>query len=690
MNYSTKFVQGSMSLLLPLLFLIIGCTNDKETKTNIKPQDKDSIYNIVIWAKDSTTLPLKERKALLEKAYSQAKKEKSLKIRLKNLNQISSTYHSFNDTSRFKKLQEEYITLANQTKDYVGKGDAHIKFGQYYFNKQVDSAYYHFREAYNAYLQAKLKTSEIDKPLVALYYMGSIKERNKDYAGAEKEATQVITYAEENGLKDKLFPGYTLLGIIQNGLDNYDEAVNYHNQAKKYIKYTDPKRQDSYQYINQNNIGSTYLRSENYSEAKKIFNSLLASESLKTIRPKLYAKALSSYAYASYKEKSVFNDSLVKVIKQSNQLLDSINYTYDYARNYYFLADILAKKDKAKAIEYAYTSKNVALETENRDRLLSTLQLLTIIDDKNSAKHAEDYFNLNHRLQQEERRIRDKFARIQLETDQILDENLTLSKKNELYTKIGIATLVLGFGLFIIIIQRINNQKLRFNQRQQEKNEEIYDLMLSQQGKLEEGKKEAQRRISQELHDGILGEMLGIRLLLSGLNNRTDEASIAHRDELILKLQQCEEEIRTVSHELNAASHTKLGNFVSTIENYISQVSESSRINVCFNYDINFNWDVLPGELKINIYRIIQESLQNSIKHAQAEKAEITFVKEEDRLEVLIEDNGLGFDPNKERKGIGLKNINSRIAKLNGKVFVKSAPGKGTKIKLDIPTNLVY
>ncbi|TKD65872.1 sensor histidine kinase [Flavobacterium sp. ASW18X] len=690
MNYSTKFVQGSMSLLLPLLFLIIGCTNDKETKTNIKPQDKDSIYNIVIWAKDSTTLPLKERKALLEKAYSQAKKEKSLKIRLKNLNQISSTYHSFNDTSRFKKLQEEYITLANQTKDYVGKGDAHIKFGQYYFNKQVDSAYYHFREAYNAYLQAKLKTSEIDKPLVALYYMGSIKERNKDYAGAEKEATQVITYAEENGLKDKLFPGYTLLGIIQNGLDNYDEAVNYHNQAKKYIKYTDPKRQESYQYINQNNIGSTYLRSENFSEAKKIFNSLLASESLKTIRPKLYAKALSSYAYASYKEKSVFNDSLVKVIKQSNQLLDSINYTYDYARNYYFLADILAKKDKAKAIEYAYTSKNVALETENRDRLLSTLQLLTLIDDKNSAKHAEDYFNLNHRLQQEERRIRDKFARIQLETDQILDENLTLSKKNELYTKIGIATLVLGFGLFIIIIQRINNQKLRFNQRQQEKNQEIYDLMLSQQGKLEEGKKEAQRRISQELHDGILGEMLGIRLLLSGLNHRTDEASIAHRDELILKLQQCEEEIRTVSHELNAASHTKLGNFVSTIENYISQVSESSHINVCFNYDINLNWDVLPGELKINIYRIIQESLQNSIKHAQAEKAEITFVKEENRLEVLIEDNGLGFDPNKERKGIGLKNINSRIAKLNGKVFVKSAPGKGTKIKLDIPTNLVY
>lgn len=690
MNYSTKIAQGSMSVLLPLLFLIIGCTNDRETTTSTKLQDKDSIYNIVIWAKDSTTLPLTERKALLEKAYSKAQKEKSLKIRLKNIGQISSTYHSFNDTSRFKKLQEEYITLANQTKDFVGKGDAHIKFGRYYYNKQVDSAYYHFREAYNAYLQAKLKASEVEKPLVALYYMGSIKERNKDYAGAEKEATQVIAYAEENNLNDKLFPGYTLLGIIQNGLDNYEEAVNYHSEAQKYIKYTDPKRQESYQYINQNNIGSIYLRSENYSDAIKVFKSLATNESIKKIRPKLYAKALSSYAYALYKDKEIYNDSLVNTILTSNKVLDSIDYTYDYARNYYFLADILAKKDKNKALEYAYASKEVALETENRDRLLNTLQLLTVIDEKNSAKHAEDYFNLNEELQQEERRIRDKFARIQLETDQILDENLTLSKRNELYTKIGIGTLVLGFGLFIIILQRVNNQKLRFNQRQQEKNQEIYDLMLSQQGKLEEGKKEEQKRISQELHDGILGEMLGIRLLLSGLNDRTDEASIAHRNDLILKLQQCEEEIRTISHELNAASQTKLGNFVSSIESYIAQVSESSGIKVCFNYDINYNWDVLPGEIKINIYRILQECLQNSIKHAKAEKTEITFIKETNKLEVLIEDNGKGFDPNKERRGIGLKNMSSRIAKLNGKIFVKSAPSKGTKIKLDIPINPVY
>ena len=105
-----------------------------------------------------------------------------------------------------------------------------------------------------------------------------------------------------------------------------------------------------------------------------------------------------------------------------------------------------------------------------------------------------------------------------------------------------------------------SNSQLKFKQKQQESNQEIYNLMLSQQGKFEEGKQLEQKRISEELHDGILGEMLGIRLILSGLNEREDQASIDQRAALIEKLRDLEEEIRTISHELNHAAYKKFHN----------------------------------------------------------------------------------------------------------------------------------
>src|SRR5690606_13768101 len=151
------------------------------------------------------------------------------------------------------------------------------------------------------------------------------------------------------------------------------------------------------------------------------------------------------------------------------------------------------------------------------------------------------------------------------------------------------------------------------------------------------------------------------------------------------KLQRVEEEIRTISHELSKASQEKINNFIVSIEELVQTIRDSSNMKCRFEYNDSIDWDQLSADIKINIYRIIQESLQNCIKHAKATEVDVVLEYTGKQLNIIITDNGIGFDTKKGKRGIGLKNINSRLKKLNGIYDIQSQIGKGTKIITSIP-----
>jgi len=109
--------------------------------------------------------------------------------------------------------------------------------------------------------------------------------------------------------------------------------------------------------------------------------------------------------------------------------------------------------------------------------------------------------------------LRGKYERIQFETNEVVAENELLARQRQLWTGIAGAAILLALFGFIIFIQRVKNQKLRFEQAQQETNQEIMSLMLVQSEKIEEGKKIEQKRISEELHDGVQGRLQGSRMM---------------------------------------------------------------------------------------------------------------------------------------------------------------------------------
>lgn len=256
-----------------------------------------------------------------------------------------------------------------------------------------------------------------------------------------------------------------------------------------------------------------------------------------------------------------------------------------------------------------------------------------------------------------------------------------------MWTGIAVGFFLLGLSVYVIINQRARNQKLVFQQQQQANNQEIFNLMLAQKQKVDEVKRMEQKRISEELHDGVLGKMLGARMVLTGLNKKSDDEAIKERSEAIKALKNVENEVRSISHELSHTAYEKLNNFVNSIETLLSSTKENVNINTIFNYEEDEDWDSIRGDIKINVYRIIQETLQNSIKHSNCENFFINFERNEDFFNLTIKDDGKGFKSNGKKKGIGIRNITSRVSKLSGTWTLDSAPGKGTFISIQIPIN---
>ena len=92
--------------------------------------------------------------------------------------------------------------------------------------------------------------------------------------------------------------------------------------------------------------------------------------------------------------------------------------------------------------------------------------------------------------------------------------------------------------------------------------------------------------------------------------------------------------------------------------------------------------NALLPEQKINVYRIIQEQLNNILKHAQASSVSIELNKQREQIRLCVEDDGKGFDPRMRRNGVGISNIMSRAELYNGKVEIDSSPGKGCKLEV--------
>jgi signal transduction histidine kinase len=142
------------------------------------------------------------------------------------------------------------------------------------------------------------------------------------------------------------------------------------------------------------------------------------------------------------------------------------------------------------------------------------------------------------------------------------------------------------------------------------------------------------------------------------------------------------EEIRTLSKEL-VVPQLKGDGLVDSIKNLLEDIHLSHPIRIKFTHD--HENDLLSPGKKVTLFRIIQEQLKNILKYSQARKAEILLQCRDNRAELIIKDDGIGFDPEQTTRGIGLANIYERTRFYNGQVNIKTSPGKGCMLTVSIP-----
>lgn len=594
---------------------------------------------------------------------------------------IANRYFNMNAMQDYKKSVLATLQLCADAKDTLGLGKANSYLGDYYASKLIaDSAYLYYFRAEKLYKKIK-DNNKIAKTILT---KSVLQLNEKDYIGCEKSAFEALKYLRKDNDTVLTFQAYNFLGVIYGELHEYDKALEFHTKAFDLVKSEKIPAILQTKAMSLNNIGLVYQNQMKHKKAIDVFNLALNQENLFKENPALYAILINNLGYSMLKiddlkklprffyDSLKISDSLKSV---SNSILSNLNLSEYYA----------FKKDNSKARSFAMEAYALAKSNHLSKDVLQCLKQLTAVIPEKSMAYSLAYIHINDSLQIAERKIRNKLARIEFETEELAIEKDNLLVQQQYILFIGLG-LLLFVGLLVIIgFQSAKNRELILKQEQQKANEEVYQIMLHQQEKIEEGKQLVKKRISQELHDGIMGRLSSIRLNLFVLEKKTDQETIHHCLDYIKEIQNVENDIRTISHELNTSLFSVENDFTEIVEKLFSTITNHADIEFKLDVEAGIVWTTINSTTKMHLYRILQEALQNIDKYAKASEVSITILDLKKAIAIAIKDNGKGFDTTTKSKGIGIANMKARAETLHGQFEIESKKDEGTIINLILP-----
>jgi len=667
--------------ILLLLLVFFGCTK-KNTENQTVTSSEDSLSSYLSLARDFK-LPVKKRKEFNQKAFAIIINQANDSLNRVNLFKVANRYYNINSWKAYKETVKLVLEKSETGKDSVNTAKAYTYLGDYFGSQGVsDSAFMCYNKSEKIYLQLhdnyNLAKSRLNKAL--------LQYNDGDFLGSQISVFKALRVIKGEKANDIImYDSYNLLGLIYNELGDYEKAIEFHTKALSSINEETSPIEFQSKATSLNNMGFVYQNLNQYKQAIPYFQKgLEQKKDLIIYKPFVYAMLLDNLAYSKFKLKE--SKGLPELFYQSLKLRDSLQLTTGIISTKLHLSEYFAlKNDTTKAIRYSNEALMAARSSKNYRNALAPLKQLAIIDPKRASIYTKEYIHINDSLQKTDRNIADKFSRIEYETDQIKSENtsLTVQNRNLLY---GFSFFtILGLFLYIIKAQKAKNRELLFKQEQQKVNEEIYNLMISQQNTIETSRVKEKKRVAQELHDGVLGRMFGVRINLDSLNKIHDEASVHQRNSYLLELKNIEQDIREISHDLNREKSELINNFVAIVDKLLEEQKKMFKSKLVSTIDSTIKWESVSNAIKINLYRIIQESLQNINKYANANTIKVELKKGADNLFLEISDDGIGFNVAKKRRGIGLQNILSRTNECEGTFDIKSKKGEGTIITVTVP-----
>lgn len=264
-----------------------------------------------------------------------------------------------------------------------------------------------------------------------------------------------------------------------------------------------------------------------------------------------------------------------------------------------------------------------------------------------------------------------------------LEEKAKTSKKN---TQLIITLAILALVIISAYLLQKNTRKkqLLAEQAKDLEAQKVENLLQEQElasiDAMIEGQEKERKRIAEDLHDDLGALMATINLHLENVGSENNPNALSKTKSL---LAEAYSKIRNMSHVKNAGVIANEGLLVA-VKNIASKISSANKIDIeVIAHGLE---NRLENSLELSLFRTIQELITNSIKHAEATKATIQLTQFENSLNIIVEDDGKGFNVDElTQKGIGLNNIKKRMEHLEGTLTIDSTIGRGTTIVVDVP-----
>lgn len=491
-------------------------------------------------------------------------------------------------------------------------------------------------------------------------------------------------------LKQDLWIGYCLnnIAIVHQNLGNLNKSLDYHFRALEYRKKMKDKYGEGGSY---GNIGNVYVKLGDTATALVYYKKALAILR-KVPDDEAVSVQLSNMGniYAARGE----IDSALLWLSESLQLREKLGDRKGISSSLIKLGEVYTNQKKyKKAANYLYRGLNIAKDIqvveEEMGAYLGLAKMYALQHQLDSAfLYTNTYIATKDSVY--ENRLKQQIidAQEKYETEKHQQKIELLTKENEL-TRIGLKQRKTEIVLLVFIIISIVGAGIFVLYRRRQKQKAALDAAAIHHSEMQlkaviDGQETERRRIARELHDGVGQTLSGIKLNWETVSDTLKNSpKIKQLQKMSAMLDEAVSEVRTISHQMLPKELEQFG-LVPTIRSILQ--FNFGNTGIQYKFEESGMENRLPQAIELGVFRILQELVANILKHADASIVNIHLVRRSKQLMVMVEDNGKGFDFDKQKSpGIGLVNIQSRVEAINGVLNYETAAGKGTLVTIRIP-----
>ncbi len=507
---------------------------------------------------------------------------------------------------------------------------ANADLATYYFNNG------YFADAQQYYLASLRYAEQINKRISITSACNNI-ACSYNEMGKPDEAIPFSKRAIEKGagMKNKVHMSsyYMTLGNSYQIKRQYPDAIkNYEISLDLLIHTKDSLEAD----VAYRNIGVAYLETGEKQRAVSYFKKSLHYRTLNEDTPKMFQTAC---GIAEVYNDMHRYDSAAMYLKYCDGLLSFVSDILYMLRDYHY----------ARYDVFAHTGK---LQEAIAELLAYQKFKDSIVNEDNQLAMSEE---------------KNKYLLEKKDGEVTIQREIATREKNtRVLLSVVLVVSVLALVAFIFWLR--GRQRTRLAEAELKRQEGERNMMI-------EGQENERKRIARELHDGLVQELTAIAINLQS-------STVVDKQQIIDKVTQAAREARNIAHQMMPVSLMQLG-LINALQDLFQQTY--TPLGIGYEFEHFTNTDGLTDTVSVSLYRICQELVANSVKHAGATLVHVLLRQTPQQIMLVFEDNGKGFDVTLNRTGIGMVSITSRVRYLNGEISFDSDDGAGTTAIVKIP-----